>query len=185
MSNLKSEHDMAAAKSDNQRSEARERREKVLQLLDAPADLSLKELLTLAHQAESAFLTQLAIQITPAMNHYLRDQPHNTYEEKKTLAKWLNAELGALALSVQCPRSGRAGCLVGDIGKDPVHGRFQINVATEDGKRRRTISGKTLLERLELEFVPDFPRIPDHEVGARALKWGLSVSGPRTRDIGR
>jgi hypothetical protein len=159
-------------KDKSQNSLVLERRQRILQLLDAPADLPLGEFLTRAHRAEGAFLTQLASQLAPIMNRHLRQQPHETYEQKKTLAKWLNAELGALALSIRCPRTGQPAFLVGDVGDDPAKGRFQINATAEDGGRKRTVSSTGLLD---LDFIGDFPKPPCREMDASRLSWGRTV----------
>jgi len=81
------------------------------------------------------FRAALAARLEPAFNQYLQSIPHQTLEQKKTLAKFVNYELSLLGLSVSCPKTGRAALLLAHPGRHAHEGRFVLQILTEDGRR--------------------------------------------------
>lgn len=93
---------------------------------------------------QSSMRAALAKAVEPSLNAQLRSMPHTTYDDKREVAKWLNAELRQLGLAIQCPKTGRPAFLVADPGGKPGIGRFQLEVTTETGKPHRSVSTASL-----------------------------------------
>lgn len=91
----------------------------------------------------------IANALEPALNEQAAAMPHATYEEKKDLAKWINAELRRFGLAIKCPKTGRPAILIGHATGVPGVGRFHIEVLGEEGVAKRTYTG-VQLPKLEL-----------------------------------
>jgi hypothetical protein len=90
--------------------------------------------------------------LQPALNERVARIPHATYEEKKSLAKWVNTELRQLHLAIRCPKTGRPSLLQANPGSDPMIGRFRLDYMDDQGRRRTPISSIALPQ---LELIPD------------------------------
>lgn len=101
-------------------------------------------------QAEAAGVLQ------PLLNEHVKTLPQHTYEEKKSVAKWLNAELRQLGLALRCPKTTKPAFLVAHPGGQPGFGRFHLEVSGPDGKPHRTVTSAALPV---LELMPD-PVVP-------------------------
>lgn len=88
----------------------------------------------------AAFRGKLAAELAPALNARIQEMPHETYEQKKALANWVNEQLDSLGLAVKCPKTQLPARLHGDTGSWPEIGRFQFQVATGKGRPTRTVS---------------------------------------------
>ena len=86
----------------------------------------------------------LAARLEPALNAAIQEMPHDTYEEKKALARWINEEVRQFGLAAKCPKTGRPAILLAGPGDDPMKGRFQFDIITPEGKRKRTVSSVIL-----------------------------------------
>lgn len=100
----------------------------------------------------NAFRQQMAITIQGSLNAQLAKIPQETYEEKKELAKWLNAEMRKFGIAVCCPKTGRASLLYADHGRHPAQGRFQLDNSDDEGNKHRTLSFNELIS---LTFMAD------------------------------
>lgn len=110
----------------------------------------LSAALTEIHQA---YRQNLADSLTPALTVKMQEKPHAGYEDKKELAKFVNAELRKYGLTIKCPKTGRPASLGADPGNHPAEGRFHLLTEAEDGKKVRTVNTpqlSTLLESFEL-----------------------------------
>jgi hypothetical protein len=87
---------------------------------------------------------KIAAVLEPALNAKAAMLPHATYDEKKTLAKWANAELRRFGLAIRCPRTGKACLLMGNPGGQPGKGRFVLEYTDESGKRHHPFTSVTL-----------------------------------------
>lgn len=96
--------------------------------------------------------------LEPVLNEHVASLPHSTYEEKKTLAKWVNAELRRVGLAIKCPKTGHPCLIVATTGNRPTVGRFVLDYTDEQGKRRHPISW-SVLPQLELTL-DDLSRVP-------------------------
>lgn len=98
--------------------------------------------------------TRLAIArvLEPALNEEARKRPIASYDEKKELAKWINAELRRFGLAIKNPRSGKPCLLMGNPGGKPGFGRFLLEYTDDIGKRHHPLTSVTLPY---LELVPD------------------------------
>jgi len=100
------------------------------------------------------FREHLARALEPSLNAELSLLPQASYEDKKTLAKWVNAELRQIGLAIRCPKTGKPCHILANKGHDPVRGRFQLEYTDIDGQRRRTVSSAELPA---LALMPDDP----------------------------
>ncbi len=113
-------------------------------LATVPKDAVYVELTQDLEGLNHDFRREIAARLEPAMNAHVSAMPHDTYDEKKSLAKWVNEELRKYGLAVKCPKTGNPGLLVASPGDNPETGRFQIDILTPDGKRKRTFSSVSL-----------------------------------------
>ncbi|MGD9790596.1 MAG: hypothetical protein AB7Q00_12655 [Phycisphaerales bacterium] len=95
---------------------------------------------------------RLAKSLEPALNAEAANRAHSTYEEKKDLAKWINAELRRMGLAIKDPKMNIPVLLVGNTGANPAKGRFVLDRRTDDGKR---IQSTASVELPRLELMPD------------------------------
>jgi hypothetical protein len=78
------------------------------------------------------------------LNAAAASMPLATYEEKKSLAKWVNAELRELGLTIRCPKTGEPAILRGGPGGVPGVGRFHLEITDKAGNRHRTVTSSVL-----------------------------------------
>jgi hypothetical protein len=104
---------------------------------------------------------EVAERLGPALNRKAVDTPHGTYDEKKELAKWVNAELRRFGLALKCPKTGRPAFLVGHAGGQTGVGRFQLEITESDGRPYRPVTSVTL---------PALTLMPDATAAANAGK---------------
>lgn len=90
--------------------------------------------------------------LAPSLNKQAGELAQDTYEDKKHLAKWINAELRRFGLAVKCPKTGFPCLLVATTGNRPSIGRFVLDYTDADGKRHHPISWATLPH---LQLMPD------------------------------
>lgn len=103
-------------------------------------------------QLHDAIRTEIAIALQPSLNEHLKTMPHETYEDKKALAIWVNAQLRGLGLAVKDPKSGKPSSLLGDRGNRHAFGRFKFRYQTDAGV---WVTGATSVSLPVLEPVPD------------------------------
>jgi len=114
---------------------------------DLPTDFaSRREALRALHTAARK---AIAAAFEEVLNKEAASRPQSTYEEKKALARWLNAELREIGLSIREPRSGRPCRIVGNPGGRPGHGRFLLEYLDDTGKRQNPLTS-VALPHLEL-----------------------------------
>jgi hypothetical protein len=79
------------------------------------------------------------------INQEIARLPSQTYEQKKSLAKWVNGELRDFGLAVSCPKTGHAAILRGVQGRYLGVGRFNIQLlGGQDTGRQTTLVSKEL-----------------------------------------
>jgi hypothetical protein len=106
--------------------------------------------------------------LEPALNEEAKSHPQNTYEDKKALAKWINAQLRSLGLAIQDPKTGKPCHLVGSPGNRPGIGRFMLNITDESGRLVHSVTSVTLPH---LQLIPDdLSRAPYGERSERARR---------------
>lgn len=74
----------------------------------------------------------------------VRTTPHSSPEERKSLARWINAECSALGLAVRCPNTGLPCTIVTAPTENPEVVRFRFRPFGDLG--RRTFSSVELPE---------------------------------------
>lgn len=102
--------------------------------------------------------------IQGALNAHAASLPHETYEEKKELAKWINAELRHFDLAIFDNKTKKPASVRADRGGKPAVGRFQVEVINENGRPQRTLSSVTL-PTFQLIPVPFGQTRVDHQRG--------------------
>ncbi len=95
---------------------------------------------------------ELARALEPILNAEAAKLPQATYDEKKTLAKWINAELRRVGLAIRCPKTGNPCLIVATTGHSPLVGRFVLDYTDSEGKRQHPVSSVTLPT---LQLMPD------------------------------
>ena len=100
---------------------------------------------------------QIAEALQPVLNAHVRTLPHETYEEKRMVASWVNRELHELGLTIRCPKTGTPSILVADLrsGDEDSKGRFRIEARDETGRTTRTYCSTRLPD---LELMEEPPR---------------------------
>lgn len=101
---------------------------------------------------DDTFRSEVGQTLEAPLNAHARSLPHETYEDKKELAKWVNAELRRFGLAIRCPKTGRPAHLVGNAGGQPGVGRFQLEIFEPTGERRQTVSS---VQMPNLELIAD------------------------------
>jgi hypothetical protein len=101
------------------------------------------------HEADCSFREAVGKRLEDALNRQVAEMPQASYDDKRALAKWVNAELRRFALALICPKTGRPAALVADKGRTEKIGRFQFLSEAPDGRMVRAYSSATL-PRLEL-----------------------------------
>jgi len=96
--------------------------------------------------------SEIAAYLGPALNAHCSTLPQQTYDEKRALAKWVNAELRQFGLAIKCPKTGQSAYLVAHPGGRPGIGRFHLEVAGPDGSPQRTLTSAVLPE---LALIPE------------------------------
>jgi hypothetical protein len=94
----------------------------------------------------TTFRDNAAVILGPLLLKFLQDNPHETYEEKKSIARFVTIILDNFGLAIVCPETGKKSMLQGLPQPDPAFGRFQI-YHRENGQVVVTRTSTTL-ERL-------------------------------------
>jgi hypothetical protein len=103
---------------------------------------------------DRSFRMSLSRRLEDALNQQVATMPAATYDDKRTLARWVNAELRRFGLALVCPKSRRPSVLLADPGGTAGVGRFQFQSEAPDGRKVRAHSSATL-PRLELTAAPE------------------------------
>lgn len=130
---------------------------RIKSLLDAPTPANYEEVRADLLRLSDMTRHEVAQRLTPALNEHAAKMPHATYEEKKKLATWVNAELRRFGLAVRSP-DGRPCLLKGNPGGQPGVGRFVFDFTDAAGRRHQPFSS-VVLPRLELTL-DDLTRAP-------------------------
>lgn len=117
---------------------------------------------------------QAAAELAPALNARIQAMPHDTLEQKKELARWVNDQLEPLGLAVRDPKSGLPAKLRGTTGSNqwPDVGRFIIEIYT-GGKQKVTSTSYKLPELTLTDATPPPPETKwQQEVGPKETRRG-------------
>jgi len=138
-----------------------------------------EELIRSAATRTHALRQQLAAELAPAINARIRqpDMPHDTLEQKKMLAAWVNDQLEPLGLAVQCPNTGLPAKLRGITGNWPGGtGAFCFEIY-EDSKRRKSASSMTLpvLKLMDASPETQMETVWQKRVGPKASRRGHEI----------
>ena len=142
-------------KKDKTRGPAEEFRKAVEACLDmVPQDCPA--LIAEMERFQHEFRVALAERLEPVLNAYVRQLPQDTYEDKKALARFVNAQLSPLGLAVRCPKTGMPSIIEADANDASGKvSRFRYFARRPEGRRVRTVSNKELPV---LELMEDTPR---------------------------
>lgn len=148
-----------------ERSEERaERLERALRSLRGRPTSDYGEIRDALSDLTNATRDVVADRLQVALNEKLRTVPQATYEDKRELAKWVNAELRRFGVALRCPKTGRPAFLVGHPGGQEGVGRFHLEVTNESGRPVRTVTSVTLPH---LELMPDVPARATEKAGRK------------------
>ena len=129
----------------------------ILELIDAAwqqdhtvqlKPVSLSDAIRQIIAENSSHREKVAKELTPKLNVYVRTMPHETYAEKKELARFVNDLLDPLGLALREPKTGLPGKLRAQTGNWSRVGRFAIEIY--EGGRRKTPSVSDALPELKL-----------------------------------
>jgi hypothetical protein len=87
---------------------------------------------------------RIAAALAPALNQQVATMPQTSYEDKKKLARWINAELRPVGLAIRCPKTGEPSWIIANVGHRADVGRFHFEHMDAEGKRQRTVTSNTL-----------------------------------------
>lgn len=130
--------------SDNQEDQQFEKLRKAIQVIlrDAPAGYdSLRRRL---RRLNDVVCEETAIALQPALNERVQRMPHATYEEKKELSRWLNAELREFGLAIECPKTGQPTLLHANPTHDAERGRFRLDRMDDQHRFTTTLTSTEL-----------------------------------------
>ena len=134
------------------------------------ADANYEQVASALSEAHRDFCREMAARLEPALNAHVRAMPHDTYEEKKALAKWVNDELRRFDLAIKCPKTGQPSLILVGSGNHPKIGRFILEHKTPEGKRVRSV------------HTPDLPQLELMEANPRRealVEWRDRVGDQR------
>ena len=119
---------------------------------DAPYEVQAGQLAGL----NRGFRQELAKRLLPALKEEMQRQPHETYDQKIELVRWVNAELRRFDLAIRHPKTGQPAAFKPFLGNDPEIGAFRLEDKDADGtlKTFTTPHLATLLDKLELMESP-------------------------------
>lgn len=100
-------------------------------------------------EVADGFRQQVAQALEGEFNRRIGELPQATYEDKKTVAKFVNAELRRFGLAIRSPRTGDPTLLQAYPGNHPDVGRYRLDYTDAEGHRHHAVSWTTL-PRLEL-----------------------------------
>ncbi|MBX3316409.1 MAG: hypothetical protein KF902_06040 [Phycisphaeraceae bacterium] len=120
---------------------------------------------SMCHAIQAGVKQEFAAALAEPLNAELARMPTGTYEQKKDMAAFVNAQARPFGLAVKCPRSGSPGILQANTGNNPAVGRFRIEVLDELGHRRHHTSA---VELPTIELTVDTgARVPHRHRGER------------------
>jgi hypothetical protein len=90
------------------------------------------------------FRAALSRRLEEALNNEVVAMPCTTYDNKRAVARWVNAQLRRFGLALVCPKTKRPAVLLADPSGVPGTGRFQFQSETPDGEKVRAHSSATL-----------------------------------------
>jgi hypothetical protein len=155
------------------RSELEAQLASVVDLLANGSELKIGELDVRLLNARVLFNEAVAELYCAPFNAYLQSSPQRTVDEKRQLSREANDKLRTLGLAIRCPRTGRAAWLLADAGGGP-GGRFQLSLASQVPKRRKTVSFAAL---------PSLTLVPRPERQEPFLRpWTERVGEPNDQD---
>lgn len=113
-------------------------------LADMPDDYAARRrsLAALSDSVRAAIASTLG----PALNAQAAAMPQVTYEDKKKLAKWVNAELRRFGLALAVAGTPAPCLLTANTGGRPGIGRFAFYYTDESGRRHDVLSPTSLPE---------------------------------------
>lgn len=116
---------------------------------------------------------KIAAALEPLLNLEAARHPQSTYDEKKELCKWINAELRRFGLALAVPDRSEPCFLLANPGGRPGFGRFMLYYFDGNGRRRDALTAVSL-PHLSL-------RLDDlaHAHGQRVGRSGLVPPGPQ------
>ena len=88
---------------------------------------------------DKTFRGAVARRLEEALNEQVSAMPAASYDDKRTLARWVNAELRRFGLALVCPKSRRPSVLLADPGGTPGAGRFQFQSESPEGRKVRSL----------------------------------------------
>lgn len=113
-----------------------------LALADRPATYEARrEVLTQVRDAARHAIIRV---LEPLLNERAASTPHRTYEQKKELAKSINAELRWFGLALKVERVDEPCLIMANPGGTPGLGRFVLDYTDADGERHRPLTSVSL-----------------------------------------
>ena len=126
--------------------------------------------------ATSDFRQATVARLLPALKDEMKARPHDTYNQKVELVRWVNAELRRFDLAIKHPKTGQPAVLNPSPGNHPEIGSFELATKDAEGRRKTftTPDLDTLLDKLELM---DASRPPGGFVRMAGNGWAATPRG--------
>lgn len=114
-------------------------------LMSKNSTLGFAEVLDNARRARDEFHQLLAEQLADPLNCFIRNQNCTTLIRKQAISNLVNAQLRALGLAIECPRTGLPANLRGARDHESSEGRFQLELLVSAAQsRQRTVSSRDI-----------------------------------------
>lgn len=136
---------------------AASRHERIRALLERKPSPDFEKEHAAAEELTHLVRLELIDRLQEPFNAAIRAKPHESYEDKKEIAKWANDVLRRLSLSVRCPVTGLPAFLWGGQNRASSDGILRLEVTDADGRQRRTKSFSDP-DRIDLELIEILPR---------------------------
>lgn len=125
-------------------------------LLDVPKDSGYDAVAQRLEQVSRDIKREVAARLLPVLKDEMRRRPHESFDDKKILVKWVNDELRRFGLAIKSPKSDRAATLSCNAGNHPEEGRFRLASEDNDG-RPQSFNTPRLSELLDNLVLIDAP----------------------------
>ena len=112
--------------------------EKLLQILSEPTESSYDLIAQRLRKAQALFREYVCEQLQDPLNIKLQELPHETYDDKRRLAVWLNSEFLSFSIAAKCPKTGFACTFQAEPGWNANVGQLRMRPIEDDSRRTFT-----------------------------------------------
>ena len=121
-------------------------------LATLPHATDFGEMVDAVEKLQGEFKRQIIARLLPPLKEEMQRMPHESYEQKKEIVRFVNSNLRRLDLAVKSPKTGLPATFRPFPGNHPEVGSFQLRSEDADGREKTftTPDLATLLDNFEL-----------------------------------